>query len=261
MYGSELSDTGVTATNAYGWGVNFKKKSVQSLLVKYIGLTHLGSRIRNRILTKILSRENYSNKTLFDAGCGIGLESVHLSSQFKNVVGADIERKKIKEAEKLAKENSVNNAKFIQADLTKNTLKKPHSFDLVISLEVIEHVSSDKKFIDGLSRLLNKNGKIIISFPAKTLLSRIARKSLDHFKVGYNIDDFEELLNGTDLKIVHVYSFGKSILGKIIIAIDFLFKKTFPVLSILFFHFFLSIINLRSKSSWFWYSEGISTNT
>ena len=246
FFGSELADSGIRAVDAYGWGVRFVKGSLQSLAVSFFGIMHLGSRIRNRILTGELSRENCSDKSLLDAGCGIGQEAVYLAPNFESVLGVDIEKEKITQAKKLAEKNLVNNARFEALDLTKGGLGN-RMFDVIICLEVIEHVSSDKKFISVLNRLLKKGGRLIISFPSKTLLSKIAQKSLKHFEIGYNPDDMRMLLKGTDLKIVKKYSYGKSILGKLVIAADFIFKKTLPVLSVLFFPIFYPLLILDLK--------------
>ncbi|MBI3397350.1 methyltransferase domain-containing protein [Candidatus Woesebacteria bacterium] len=243
FYGFELADTEVVAINAYGWGKKFEKGSVQSTLIRFTGLPHLGSRIRNRILEDILRNKNLSEKTLFDAGCGIGLESVHLASRFKEVEGADIETKKVGQANKLVRENRLRNSKYFQADLTDNNIKNK-KYDYIISLEVIEHVSNDKNFVLTLKKLLNHGGTVIVSFPSMTLLSKIAQRSLNHYKVGYNLEDFGTLLKDTDLVITEKHSFGNSILGKSVIALDFVFKKTLPFLSVLFFPLFYPLLVL-----------------
>ncbi len=241
FFGSELANSGVKATNAYGWGVRFNKNSLQSFMISIFGLMHLGSRIRNRVVFGILGNGDYSKKVLFDAGCGIALQTIRLAPRFKNVVGIDIDKAKTREAEKLVKKNSINNVVIKTADLTKGKPTK-EKFDVIISLEVIEHVFSDKKFISTLDKSLKNDGIIILSSPAKTLLSKIAQKSLDHHQIGYNPEDIEDLIKSTDLKLVKQYSYGKSIMGKSIIAIDFVFKKTIPVLSIIFFPVFYPIL-------------------
>ncbi len=241
FFGSELANSDVKATNAYGWGVRFNRNSLQSWTIYFLGLMHLGSRIRNRIVIKILSSLDTSKMTLFDAGCGIALESVRLAPRFKKVVAADIDSRKTKEALRLSRKNSVTNLEIMTADLTKGKATN-EKFDVIISLEVIEHVFSDKKFISTLDKSLKKDGVIILSSPAKTLLSKIAQKSLDHHQIGYNPEDIKKLLKNTDLKLVKQYSYGKSILGKVIIAIDFVFKKTVPVLSIFFFPVFYPVL-------------------
>lgn len=247
-FGSGLADTGVKIIDAYGWGVEFKKGNLQSLAVNFFGTMHLGSRIRVKILSEILKGEDLSKKSLFDAGCGVGLVSVYLANRFKRVLAADLNREKIVEAKKLAKANFIKNINFVMKDLTKFRFKNQF-FDVIICLEVIEHVSDDKKFINGLGKILKRGGKIILSFPASSFINKIAQKSLDHHKVGYKPKDIEYLLEENGLKIVEEYSYGRGPLGKLVFAIDFIFKKTLPILSVIFFPLFYPILILDYKFS------------
>src|SRR5260221_6532338 len=91
FYGSALANSNIRATNAYGWGFQFKRKSLQSIIISYTGVFHIGARIRSRILSKILDKYDYSKKELFDAGCGIGLSSIYFSGRFKKVTGMDLD--------------------------------------------------------------------------------------------------------------------------------------------------------------------------
>jgi 2-polyprenyl-6-hydroxyphenyl methylase/3-demethylubiquinone-9 3-methyltransferase len=47
-------------------------------------------------------------------------------------------------------------------------------FDLVTSLEVIEHVTDPRAFVQGLARALAPGGMMILSTPNRTTLSRLA---------------------------------------------------------------------------------------
>lgn len=246
FFGSALAGSNFKVINAYGWGIQFRKNSLQNLIVEYLGVFHLGARIRNRILTGILEREDHTNHTLLDAGCGVGLASIYLSSRFCEVYGVDIDPLKIKEAKILAEENHLKNVNFKRADLLTNGFIN-EKFDVIICFEVMEHVVNDKKLIYNLSKHIKNNGQLILSVPSKTLLSRIAQKSLDHYKVGYTPNDIKKLLSGTKFKITDEFSFGKSILGKSVIACDFIFRKTFPILAGIFFPIFYPLLMLDSK--------------
>lgn len=241
--GSVLAGSTIKVMNAYGWGVQFRKKSLQNLIVEYFGVFHLGARVRNRILSNILEKENHKNHRLFDAGCGVGLISLHLSSKFHKISGVDIDSQKIKDANILLKSNNVKNVEFSKADLLKDNFTNK-KFDVIICFEVLEHVVDDKKLLSNLGHLLEEDGQLILSFPSGTFLSRIAQKSLDHYKIGYTPTDIKKLLQGTDLKIVDEYSFGKSVLGKGVVACDFVFRKTFPFLASIFFPVFYPLMIL-----------------
>lgn len=243
FFGSALARSNNKVMNTYGWGVQFRENSLQNLVVEYLGVFHLGARIRNKILTGILEKEDHLDHKLLDAGCGVGLASIYLSSRFHEVCGVDIDRLKIKEAKILAEENRSKNVNFKRIDLLTDGFTKD-KFDVIICFEVMEHVVSDRKLVYNLSKLLKNNGQLILSVPSKTLLSRIAQKSLDHYKVGYTPDDIKKLLPGTKLIITDEFSFGKSILGKSVVACDFIFRKTFPILASIFFPVFYPLLIL-----------------
>ena len=42
-------------------------------------------------------------------------------------------------------------------------------YDLIIAMDVIEHINDDKKIIEKLNKKLLKNGKILITVPAYNL--------------------------------------------------------------------------------------------
>ncbi len=242
-FGSALARSNNKVMNAYGWGVQFRENSLQNLAVEYLGVFHLGARIRNKILKGILEKEDHLDHKLLDAGCGVGLASIYLSNRFCEVYGVDIDPLKIKEAKILAEENHLKNVNFKRADLLANGFIN-EKFDVIICFEVMEHVVNDKILIFNLSKLLKKGGRLILSFPSGTLLSRIAQKSLSHHKVGYTPNDIKKLLSGTKLIITDEFSFGKSILGKSVVACDFIFRKTFPILASIFFPVFYPLLIL-----------------
>lgn len=241
MFGSGLANSNIRAVNAYGWGVQFKKGSFQNFLVERFGVFHLGTRMRNHILNNILVNRELSDSNLLDAGCGIGLASIYYAPKFLTVTGIDLEKQKIRQAKILAKNNLIKNVDFKVVNLMNAPFTKKR-FDKIICFEVIEHVNDDKKLIAGLSKLLKEDGEIILSFPSKTLMSKIAQKSLDHFKVGYVPNDIKEILKPLGLKIVKEYSFGKSLLGKTIVFTDFLLRKSVPIVASAFFPIFYPLL-------------------
>ncbi len=241
MFGSALANSNIRAVNAYGWAVQFKRGSLQNFIVEYFGVFHLGTRMRNFILNNILKKRDLSRNNLLDAGCGIGLASIYYAPRFLSVMGVDLEEYKIKQAKSLANSNKINNVSFAPANLME-VLFTNKKFETIICFEVIEHVNDDTKLLKGLSRLLKKNGELILSFPSKSFMSRIAQKSLDHFKVGYVPSEIKKIIKPLHLKVVEEYSFGKSVLGKTVVFIDFILRKSVPVVASAFFPIFYPLM-------------------
>lgn len=243
LFGSCLSQSNIRLRDSYGWGFKFKKGSIQNFVVGNFGLFHVGARIRNRILDVIIKRRDYSDKALLDAGCGMGLSSIFYSKNFKEVVGIDIDEYKIHEAKKLVRDCNLKNVKFFRKSLF-GSLFGQKKFDVIICFEVIEHIKDPKKLFENFHKNLKKDGLLTISFPTKSLISRMAQSSLDHEKVGYLPSDILYLIRDIGLKITETYSFGNTPLAKIPILADFIFKKTAPILSAFFFPLFYLMVIL-----------------
>lgn len=246
FYGSSLANSNINASDAYGWHFQFQKNSLQNKVIEYLGVFHLGARIRSRILSLILKNKDTKKLTLLDAGCGMGLASIYWSSKFKKVFGVDLDKEKIEEAKILAKDNHIKNVSFKSADLLKGNFTK-EKFDVVICFEVIEHVKDHKKLIKTFSRRLKKGGEIILSFPSNSYISALAQKSLKHKVIGFLPKDICKVAQKENLELVKSYSFGNTLPIQWLIALDFFTRKTFPIISPLFFPLFYPLIIVDQK--------------
>lgn len=232
-YGSTLSLSDVNPNNSYGWKLSFKKGGIYSLLISLFGAPHLGARIRHRILTKILQKPK-RNESVFDIGCGFGLESLYLSEKKYKVFGVDKSKHKINIAKKLALELKDKNVYFKTGDIFKlnNVSKK---FDNAILFEVLEHVKEPKKMILSISKFLKRNGLLVISFPSKHQINSMSKKYLGHEYIGYDPKDINKYLKGNNMQIKKIYTFGNSWFIKIFFYIDYLLLRFIPLASALFF--------------------------
>ena len=117
-----------------------------------------------------------SNKTplknidILDIGCGGGLISVPMKRLGANVVGIDASLKNIKVAKLYSKKNNLN-IKYFCASPEKLKIKK--KFDVILNLEIVEHVDDVNLFINKSSKFLKKNGLMFIATLNKTLKSYI----------------------------------------------------------------------------------------
>lgn len=62
------------------------------------------------------------------------------------------------------KERRSNIVNFVFGDMTKSDLES-ESFDITVSVEVIEHVEEDEKFVSEISRVLKPGGVFILTTP------------------------------------------------------------------------------------------------
>lgn len=92
-------------------------------------------------------------------GSGPGaFEKRLINGQFKNITSSDVNKNLF------IKKN--NNHKFVIADLNKDFSKKfKEKFDLIIALEVVEHLYSPHHFLSEIKKLIKTSGTIIVSTP------------------------------------------------------------------------------------------------
>ncbi|HCK66053.1 MAG TPA: hypothetical protein DHW49_07285 [Anaerolineae bacterium] len=118
--------------------------------------------------------ENNQYENILDFGCGSGVMLPFLSNISKQVVAMDVDLLPIQSVQKyipLANNVEVKDAtKITISNLSKN------SFDLIIALDVLEHVDDLPKTLSELFSLLKPNGQLIVSGPTENILYQIGRK-------------------------------------------------------------------------------------
>ncbi len=118
---------------------------------------------------KIQYSEKPLNKiNLLDIGCGGGLLSEPMCRLGANVVGIDASVKNIKIAKFHAKKNKLKiNYKVASPEKLKTNIK----FDVILNMEIVEHVENIDFFIKESSKLLKKDGIMFVATLNKTLKS------------------------------------------------------------------------------------------
>ncbi len=129
------------------------------------------SYIKNNIIQSF--KLNNKNKPLekvkiLDIGCGGGLLSEPLSRLGADVIGIDASDKNIKVAKLHAKNNNLDIEYFCsKPEIFKTDIK----FDVILNMEIVEHVENVDFFLKSSSELLRKNGVMFVATLNKTLKS------------------------------------------------------------------------------------------
>lgn len=97
---------------------------------------------------------NIKGKRSLDCGAGKGAFTKQLIRRNGDVYACDIDRNRFKL-----------NIPFREANFDKKIPFRNSFFDGVVSIEVIEHLENPAIFIKELSRILRKNGELIITTP------------------------------------------------------------------------------------------------
>lgn len=154
---------------------------------------------KRNIVKKFLDILNLNSANILDAGCGAGL-NLNLLRDYGTVIGLDFSD----DAIKFCKMN--NNERYIKGNAMEMPFKS-NTFDLIIALDILEHLD-DKKALKEFNRILKKNGSLIITVPAFKFLWSKHDEALHH-KIRYNKDQLQNMLqfNGFAIEKISYWNF------------------------------------------------------
>ena len=107
---------------------------------------------------------------ILDIGCGGGLLSEPMCRLGAKVTGIDASDKNIKVAKLHSEKNNLQIDYFCSSPEKFNTKNK---FDVILNMEIVEHVEDVNFFLESCCKLLKKNGLMFVATLNKTLKSYI----------------------------------------------------------------------------------------
>ncbi len=130
-----------------------------------------------------------SNKRILSDGCGTGYEIGYLAEriEFEKITAVDISKNVIDNAKSQLRHPNI---EFHVMDST-NLELDGDSFDIVLSLEVLEHIRDYRKYISEIRRVLTPSGILILSTPNRLSFSGGCEKSINKFHI--KEFDYQEL--------------------------------------------------------------------
>ena len=136
---------------------------------------------------------------ILDIGCGGGLLSEPMCRLGAEVVGIDASQKNITVAKLHAKKNNLKIKYFCASP---ENFKTKTKFDVILNMEIIEHVDDVEFFLKKCSNLLRKNGIMFVATLNKTLKSYLfaiigAEYVLNWLPIGTH--DWEKFVKPNDL--------------------------------------------------------------
>lgn len=140
------------------------------------------------------AKQFVTGKKVLDAACGSGYGTKILAEGAAEVVGMDISAEAIAYAENKYKQS---NTRYLIGSVERLPFGD-QTFDVVVSFETIEHVneSIQNSFLSEISRVLRKDGILIMSTPNKKIFTdeRGGGYSEYHVKEFY-VDEFKNFLD------------------------------------------------------------------
>jgi SAM-dependent methyltransferase len=116
--------------------------------------------------TSIIELYISKNDHVLDMGCGPGGFLSIISNICKSVVGADITPNFVNECNEMIKKNKLQNASSVL--ITPGNLPFPDAhFDKIVMVDTIHHMENIHETLDEISRVLKKDGLLLIFEPNK----------------------------------------------------------------------------------------------
>jgi len=160
------------------------------------------------------SKGKSENIQILDAGSGFGQYVFYLSGKNRNwsILGVDVKEEQIEDCSTFFKKIGRNNVSFSIEDLTQ--FKTNGDKDLVLSVDVMEHILEDVLVFKNLNKSMKPGGMLLISTPSDQGGSDVHDHSDDsfideHVRDGYNIDEIQQKLTKAGFsKTIAKYSYG-----------------------------------------------------
>lgn len=172
-----------------------------------------------KALKELKATNRDGSLSVLDAGSGFGQYCYRISRLFPvaKILGVDVKQEQIDDCNRffrqIGKEDQV---AFREADLTQ--YKTDCSYDLILSVDVMEHIEKDEMVFSNFSQSLQPGGTLIISTPSDLGGSDSDHHGEDgihgfieeHVRDGYNREEIIHKLTVAGFSKVKVqYTYGK----------------------------------------------------
>ncbi|NUQ37669.1 MAG: class I SAM-dependent methyltransferase [Caldilineales bacterium] len=179
---------------------------------------HIGNAIRTgwwrRTLFPLLAGDP---KRVLDAGSGAGQHTLELAAHFPTaqILGLDNRPEAVAQAQSKADLRGLRNVHFAVADLSRPLAAG--DFDLIYSIDVIEHIPADQAMLDALAQALRPGGRLFIHTPLAPQKHFFRRFDLDrntnplHARAGYARGELEAKAAAAGLTAIDpLYTHGRA---------------------------------------------------
>ncbi|MFZ4707157.1 MAG: class I SAM-dependent methyltransferase [Bacteroidales bacterium] len=161
------------------------------------------------------SQSHSGSAEILDAGMGFGQYSYFLSSFNKNwkIRGVDVKDEQIADCNNFFGKIGRTNASFAFADLT--AFSEPASYDLILSVDVMEHILDDTAVFRNFHASLKDGGMVLVSTPSDQGGSDVHDHDEgsfieEHVRDGYNIQEIQDKLKASGFSRTEArYQYGK----------------------------------------------------
>jgi SAM-dependent methyltransferase len=195
-------------------GIIKKFPLLRILFYKILDLMFLRSWYVRRELEKIRKELGEKEISIYDAGTGYGQYSYFMTKKLKpnNIYAVDIKEDWINDCKDFFKRQKLNSIRFGIEDLTE--IEHQNKFDLIVSVDVMEHIEEDVKVFQNFYKALKPGGFLLINTPSVYGGSDVHEDSEEsfigeHAREGYSIEDLENKMKPIGFSVYQVrFTYG-----------------------------------------------------
>ena len=227
----------------------------EKIYIAIFGMPVVGLRIRGRNIFSLIP-QNYHFKQILDAGSGTGVFTFELARKYKEAIitGVDLEDSAINVSNYIAEKLKFKNIHFIKSSI--EDIKERNIYDLIICVDILEHIENDDRAIENLYSVLSAKGTLVLHVPALYRRYPIWGKKLNfdvptHIRPGYTIEEIQSKVSRVGFVIQergYTYGFFETLANNISYMVTgankenkFFYAFLFPFLNL------LSFIGARSR--------------
>jgi len=154
--------------------------------------------------------------SVLDAGMGFGQYTWWMAKRFRGwtITAADIKSEQVDDCNSFFSKTGISDrVRAVETDLA--SLGSSHKYDLVLCVDVMEHIEEDRKVFSNFFNVLNPGGILIVSTPSDRGGSEVhgegdASFIGEHVRNGYPINEINDKLHEAGFSQVNAsYTYGK----------------------------------------------------
>jgi SAM-dependent methyltransferase len=191
-----------------------KHPKLRILFYKVLDIMFLRSWYVRRELRNLRNIFNESEIEIYDAGTGYGQYSYFMAKNLKpaEIYAVDVKEDWIKDCREFFQLEKIKNVSFGIEDLT--AINHENRFDLIVCVDVMEHIEEDVKVFSNFYKALKKGGYLLINTPSIFGGSDVHDESdesfvSEHARDGYSREDLEDKLSPIGFSVYRSrYTYG-----------------------------------------------------
>ena len=211
---------------------------------RILGYPDIASHMRFKMINKYTILKN--KVKLLDVGAGNGIYALEYADAKKiHAAGIEGRQERVIRANSIAKELGLS-AKFFQKNLETVKLQK-NSYDIILCLEVLEHIKKDQRLIKQIASALKVGGYLFITIPKYGKEGSVEFKTyqpFEHVRNGYSEEYFQEIAQSININIVEIKPYFLFFTKNMVRIQQYIFLKLHPIFNILTFPLLLLIAHL-----------------